>query len=78
MSMFNIREAKTNFSKLVKRAENGEEVIISRAGKPVALIVPYTEQSNDNIRLGGQWKGKIHVSKDFDLLPADISTAFGT
>jgi len=41
--MTNIHEAKTHFSKLVERAAAGEEIIIGKAGKPVARLVPYKE-----------------------------------
>jgi prevent-host-death family protein len=77
MNINNIHEAKTNLSKLIEQAENGEEVIIARAGKPIVRLVPYTERPRKKTRLGGQWQGKVRVSKDFDKLPSDIADAFG-
>jgi prevent-host-death family protein len=41
---FNIHEAKTHLSKIVERVERGEEIIIDRAGKPVAKIVPLPQE----------------------------------
>jgi len=75
MTTTNIHEAKSQLSKLIERAEAGEEVIIARAGKPVAKLVPYRESKAP--RHGGQWKGKVRIADDFDELPEDIATAFG-
>lgn len=49
----NIYEAKAKFSELVERAEHGEEIIIARAGKPVAKLVP-VEEIHGKRRIGGQ------------------------
>jgi prevent-host-death family protein len=59
-----IGEAKTNLSKLVERAESGEEVVIRRGSKPVVKIVRYT--SPDSPSLFGSLKGKIRIGDDFD------------
>lgn len=75
MPMANIHQAKSQLSKLVEMAERGEEVIIARAGKPVARLVPYRGESEP--REGGQWKGRVRISADFDELPPDIAEAFG-
>jgi prevent-host-death family protein len=71
----NIHQAKSQLSKLVERALEGEEVIIARAGKPVVKLVPIHQ--NDKPRKGGQWKGKVRIAEDFDELPEDIARAFG-
>jgi prevent-host-death family protein len=60
----NIHEAKTHFSKLVERAEAGEEILIARNGKPVAKLVPFSE-AREPRRLG-EWEGKVWMSPDFD------------
>jgi prevent-host-death family protein len=70
----NIHEAKTHFSRLVERAIRGEEVVIGRAGKPVAKLVPY--RKNDTPRVPGGWKGRVRISEDFDELPAEVAAAF--
>jgi len=74
MAMTNIHEAKTHFSKLIERAAAGEEIIIGKAGKPVARLVPYQEAPCK--RVPGSMKGKIRLAHDFDDLPADVLAAF--
>jgi prevent-host-death family protein len=75
MEITNIHQAKSQLSKLVERALQGEEVVIARAGKPVVRLVPV--QQSDKPRKGGQWKGKVRIAEDFDVLPDDIALAFG-
>jgi prevent-host-death family protein len=60
----NIHEAKTHFSKLVERAEAGEEIVIARNGKPVAKLVPCAEPLKP--RQFGQWEGKVWLAPDWD------------
>lgn len=69
-----MHEAKTHLSRLVERAEGGEEIILSRAGKPVAKLVPY--RGSGKPRRPGAFRGKIRISKDFDTLPPGIEAAF--
>lgn len=59
-----IGEAKTNLSKLVERAENGEEVIIRRGPKPVARLVRYSDLGRSE--LFGSLKGLVRIGDDFD------------
>jgi len=67
----NIFEAKTQLSKLIEKVENGEDVIIARAGKPVVRLTRLQPQKK-TIRFGGL-KGKIWIADDFDEpLPADF------
>ncbi len=70
----NIHEAKTHFSRLVERAIGGEEVVIGKAGKPVAKLVPYREEHGP--RVPGGWKGRVRIAEDFDELPAEVAAAF--
>lgn len=73
--VINIHKAKTNLSKFIKHALKGEEVIIARDGKPLIKLVPYFE--SEQIRKGGQFKGLIHFSEDFDApLPEEILKNF--
>jgi len=65
MAVFNIHEAKTHFSKLLERVLNGEEVVIAKAGKPVARILPYETEGNSP-RVPGIDKGKVTIKPDFD------------
>ncbi len=64
MTTFNIHEAKTHFSKLLERVLSGEEVIIAKAGKPVARILPVA--SEVSLRQPGNDKGKVTIMPDFD------------
>jgi len=75
MEIANIHEAKSQLSKLVDRALEGEEVIIARAGKPMVRLVPVRQ--DDAPREGGQWKGRVRIAEDFDALPEDIAAALG-
>jgi len=71
----NLYEAKTKLSELVERAAAGEEIVIAKAGKPRAKLVPIPVQKVR--RVGGFWKGKLWVSEHFDdPLPDDIQRAF--
>lgn len=73
---FNVHEAKTHFSKLLDRVGNGEEIIIAKAGKPVARMVPVAERPTQ--RVAGSAKGKVIIASDFDApLPEPILEAFG-
>jgi prevent-host-death family protein len=63
MTVFNIHDAKTNFSKLLERVLRGEEVVIAKAGKPVARLLPFN--LNDMApRLPG--KDQVVIQPDFD------------
>jgi prevent-host-death family protein len=64
----NIHEAKTHFSRLIERAEHGETLIIARAGKPVARIVPLEQPVVDTSRRMGFMEGKFKVPDDFDTM----------
>jgi prevent-host-death family protein len=75
MEILNIREAKSQLSKLVERALEGEDVIIARAGKPMVRLV--SVRDNGTRRRGGQWKGKVRIAEDFDVLPEDVARSFG-
>lgn len=74
MQIVNIHEAKTNLSKLLEKTAKGEEVIIAKAGKPVAKLVIYKEKLKP--RKLGLWKGKVWVSEDFDDEDEEINKLF--
>jgi prevent-host-death family protein len=72
----NIHEAKTHLSRLLERVRAGEEIIISKAGKPVARLVP-VEPAKPEKRKPGLYKGKAWIADDFDdPLPDDILSMF--
>lgn len=75
MGILDIDEARAHLPELVERALEGEEIIISRAGKPGVRLVPIRE--SDAPRQGGQWKDKVRIAEDFDELPEDFARAFG-
>ena len=75
MEIANIHEAKSQLSKLIEHAMRGEEVIIAKAGQPMVRLVPI--HRDESPRKGGQWKGRVKIADDFDILPADIAEAFG-
>jgi prevent-host-death family protein len=76
MPQIGMHEAKTKLSQLVERAEAGEDIVISRNGKPVARLVPVaTTSSLASVR--GAWRGRVKIAEDFDDLPDDIAEAFG-
>ena len=73
MENANIHEAKTHLSRLVAAAEAGEDVIISRAGKPVARLVKYeSSRPVHDFRVPDQSAGKIRIADDFDDLPTGL------
>jgi prevent-host-death family protein len=71
---FNMHEAKTHFSRLVERVEAGEEIIISRAGRPVARLVPL--DARPQARVPGRWRGRVRLAPDFDQTDASLLDAF--
>ena len=74
MQVFNVHEAKTNLSKLLEITALGEEVIIARAGKPVAKLSYFKEKLKP--RKLGQLKGKIFVPDNFNDEDEEISRLF--
>ncbi len=70
-----ITDAKANLSSLIERVLQGEEVIIKRAGKPVARLSSYTDRVVE--RQPGALAGKIFIAPDFDKLPPELEQAFG-
>jgi prevent-host-death family protein len=75
MPNVNVHEAKTQLSKLLERVEQGEEIVIARAGKPVAKLVPYQDKKMP--RTPGRLRGQIFIRDDFDdELPEEIAAAF--
>ena len=71
----NVSEAKTRLSALLAEVESGGEVIIARAGRPVARLVAAVRPSGR--RTPGAWRGQIAVADDFDVLADEIELALG-
>lgn len=71
----NVYEAKTRLSQLIDEAASGEEIVIARAGRPVARLVPLEPRREP--RKPGGLEGKIWMSDDFDdPLPEEIQRFF--
>ena len=75
MDPVSIHDAKTHFSRLIARAEAGEEIIVRRGPTPVAKIVAYHPPASP--RTPGALKGKIVMADDFDQTPEDFDQYVG-
>jgi prevent-host-death family protein len=74
---FNVHEAKTQLSKLLLRVEQGEEIVIARAGRPVARLVPERPQPPRRRPEPGSAKGQFVIHEAFyDDLPDDLLDLF--
>ncbi|MEZ4272084.1 MAG: type II toxin-antitoxin system Phd/YefM family antitoxin [Myxococcota bacterium] len=74
MTRVNVQEAKTHLSRLLTRVEAGEEIIIARAGRPIARLTSITPHP---ARIPGSARGEFEVPDDFDdPLPEEILAAF--
>ncbi|HTS51160.1 MAG TPA: type II toxin-antitoxin system prevent-host-death family antitoxin [Bryobacteraceae bacterium] len=75
MMVRNISEAKAELSALIEAVQKGNEVIIAKAGKPVARLVAFHGPGKP--RKPGSMAGEIWIAPDFDTLPDDMAEAFG-
>ena len=75
MVVRNISQAKAELSALIERVLKGDEVILAKAGKPVARLVAYRGLSGP--RIPGSMSGEISIGPDFDSLPDEIAETFG-
>jgi prevent-host-death family protein len=74
MAKVSVHEAKTHFSRLLRRVEGGEEIVIARAGEPVARLVPFEGSGRREL---GRDRGLFEVPDDFDApLPEEVLRAF--
>jgi prevent-host-death family protein len=74
-TIYNIYQAKAAFSRLVERAAEGEEIVIAKAGQPMALLVPI--RATRRRRQPGGWEGQVHIAEDFDApLPPELQRLF--
>lgn len=75
MKTYNVHEAKTHLSQLLERAADGEDIVIAKAGVPVARLVPMILPTE--ARLLGTEKGRLIIGEDFDApLPRDVLESF--
>jgi prevent-host-death family protein len=76
LDTINVHEAKTHLSRLLERVERGEEIVIARAGTPVARLVPIAPVRSRRA-LRGSWRGRIEIGEDFDEpLPWQVFPGF--
>ncbi len=76
MQITNISEAKASLSFLIKTVqETDEPIIIGKAGKPVAILSAFKEDSSPR-KLGGSWEGKVKMSSGFDEVDQEIEDSF--
>jgi prevent-host-death family protein len=75
MKQVNIHEAKTRLSQLLADVEGGDEVVIARAGKPIARLVK-EEPERKVLRREGMLKGKIWFAPDYDKAKEEILQMF--
>jgi prevent-host-death family protein len=74
LDQVNMHDAKTHLSKLVERVEGGEEIVISRAGKPAAKLVPVARKKPGKRKLGG-WEGKGWMVSEEEMKKVDKEIA---
>lgn len=70
----NVHEAKTHLSRLLEAVENGEDIVIARAGRPVARLVPAAAAGRP--RVPGAWRDRVVIADDFDEMPETLLAAF--
>ena len=70
----NVHEAKTHLSRLLRRVADGDEVVISRAGTPVARLLPYDRPAER--RKPGGWEGRVWMAPDFDDWTPELESMF--
>jgi prevent-host-death family protein len=76
MLIYNIHDAKSQLSKLIEAVQHGEEVVIAKAGKPVAVLGPVNSVPPKRVR--GVLKGQINLGPEFDEpLPPDLLESLG-
>jgi prevent-host-death family protein len=75
MVVRNISQAKAELSALIESVQKGNEVILAKAGKPVARLIAYRGPARP--RTPGSMTGQIWIAPDFDTLPEDMAEAFG-
>jgi prevent-host-death family protein len=74
METVNIHKAKSTLSSLIERVLKGEKIVIAKNGKPVVTLEKIKKETTK--RTGGQFKGKIKIADDFDVLPDEFMKHF--
>ena len=74
MKIINTHQAKTHLSRILEEVSQGKVFILGKANTPIAKLSPYKIRNKK--RHGGQLKGKVQISKDFDLMPEQFLKNF--
>lgn len=74
MRTVTVDEAESQLSKILEEVEAGEQIVIARAGKPVAVLSPF--RATTEPRRLGQFAGEVEIAIDFDQLPEGIRAGF--
>jgi len=81
MYAVSISQAKAHLSKLIEELLAGKEIVITivitRAGKSIAKLVPFERDTSPRDLSQGTWEGKVWMANDFDELPEELARAFG-
>ncbi|MFA5551078.1 MAG: type II toxin-antitoxin system prevent-host-death family antitoxin [Trueperaceae bacterium] len=76
MRIINISDAKASLSKLIEQVQAGDEVVIGKAGKPVAKLVRFELDATPRNLSQRVWQGQVWIAEDFDDLPEEFLSAF--
>jgi prevent-host-death family protein len=74
--LVNVHEAKTQLSKLLRRVEAGEEIVVARGNVPIARIVPIDDDRGLQREPPSDWVGQVWLADDFDETGDDLIAAF--
>jgi prevent-host-death family protein len=74
MRTLDVGEAAGRLDEVVEWVDAGDEVVLTRDGRPVAKVVPFLPAMGP--RAGGRWRGKVWIAADFDATPVDVIEAF--
>lgn len=76
MRIVNISDAKASLSKLIEQVQSGDEVVIGKAGKPVAKLVRFDLDAEPRDLSQRIWERQVWIAEDFDHLPEELMNAF--
>lgn len=74
MQIVNVEQVQNDLSRYLDDVARGEEVVIARAGKPLARLIPYHAAAAP--REPGYWRGQVHIAADFDALAPELAAPF--
>ena len=72
MQIIDISDAQANLAKLIEQALTGQEIVLGKAGRPVARLAPYDVDASPRQLGVGSWKGKIWIAADFNDVDSEL------